>query len=408
MENTLGIHSWQYDREGQLLWTNCPFPATLDHVFSAGESLQKTMDACQKNGLPALVMNPLALVWLSIPHLQAKKVDGIHVLGPVFPSDITEVNLLKSIKDLSMSQEWKRAFADQLLSLPSVQHTIFMQYGIMYHYCVNQEKIPVTDIQILRSNKHHPAQKGILSGYRTYSSFAYEQEIFKAVEMGNLHYKIPNQAVAIGTLSSGDPLRQIKNETIIHISLAGRAALRGGLPDKTAYDLCDSYIQMVESEEDISNVHGYGQQAFHEFIVRVHNQKIAIGRSREIHNCISYIENHLTEKIDFSAMAQEMGYNRNYLSSKFHKEMDITLSDYIVQRRVELAKIWLRSSKKSIHEIAFTLQFGSDSYFSTVFRKYIGISPSEYRNELGMELYEGPGHLLSPEQIRDAKILEQV
>lgn len=380
MVNTLDVYSWQYDGEGRLIFSNCPFSLVMDNLFSVSGSKSQAFESCGETGLPVLILDSLALSWLAVPYTVNGVLLYVYIIGPIFSSEISEENMLKSIRGTSVPNAWKKELAEHLKCFPVVQHTIFLQYGTLLNYCVTERKILSSDIQISKSGKRYDVPKDELGIHKPHSSFAFEQEIFRAVETGNIQYKKSNYPIIVGKLSMGDPLRQIKNEMIIYISLSARAALRGGLPDKTAYSVCDTYIQMIEEETNPADVLRYGQHAYNDFLQRVYKHKMSVGLSREIHNCLSYIENHLSEKIDFSEMAAELGYSRNYLSSKFTKEMGMTLSNYIVQQRIEFAKIWLRGTRRSISDIAFTLQFGSNSYFSTVFRKAVGVTPSEYRD----------------------------
>ena len=122
--------------------------------------------------------------------------------------------------------------------------------------------------------------------------------------------------------------------------------------------------------------------AFKDFTARVHRHK-GRGYSKEINDCIGYLELHLGEKLNMSALAESVGYNKNYLSTKFSREVGVSLSDYLARLRVERAKLALRNTSESIQQISERLGFGSVSYFSAQFRKAVGQTPSDYRNRRG-------------------------
>ena len=79
-------------------------------------------------------------------------------------------------------------------------------------------------------------------------------------------------------------------------------------------------------------------------------------------------------------MADYIGYNKYYMSKVFLKEYKMTISDYIKQQKIEVAKDFLKSTNLSVANISVKLCFSSPSYFSSVFRKITGITPNEYRN----------------------------
>jgi len=138
----------------------------------------------------------------------------------------------------------------------------------------------------------------------------------------------------------------------------------------------------VESEDSISQIYTVGVECYNDFLNRMYKLKQSQGRTREILNCIAYIESRLNEKIDYADMADKCGYSRNYLSVKFKSEMGMSMVDYITKQRIEQAKVLLRNSKDSIVQISDSLKFSSNSYFGSIFLKQVGVTPGEYRNGL--------------------------
>lgn len=78
-----------------------------------------------------------------------------------------------------------------------------------------------------------------------------------------------------------------------------------------------------------------------------------------------------------------MGYSEYYLSKRFNREMGIRVVDFIKDERINLAKIWLVTTSKSVDEISETLQFNSRNYFGKVFCEKVGMTPSAYRKQRG-------------------------
>ena len=71
--------------------------------------------------------------------------------------------------------------------------------------------------------------------------------------------------------------------------------------------------------------------------------------------------------------------NPDYLSRLFKKEKNISLTDYIVQEKLKMASAMLRSTNLPVSVIASNIGYTNFSYFTQVFRKSYGMSPSEYR-----------------------------
>ena len=118
-----------------------------------------------------------------------------------------------------------------------------------------------------------------------------------------------------------------------------------------------------------------------DFVHRVHKCRVDPDVSKQIRQCCDYIETHTEEKLTIAALAAQIGYTEYYLSRKFKTEMHIALNDYIKIARIERAKFLLKTTEESIQSLAFRLNFCSRSHFGEVFRKIVGCSPMEYRNQ---------------------------
>ncbi len=92
----------------------------------------------------------------------------------------------------------------------------------------------------------------------------------------------------------------------------------------------------------------------------------------------AYIDEHFSENISRQDLADLLFVNSDYLSRVFNKETGMPIPDYIQQVRMEEAKRLL-STDAAISDIAVRVGIDSFSYFSTVFKKYTGMSPMEYR-----------------------------
>ena len=94
---------------------------------------------------------------------------------------------------------------------------------------------------------------------------------------------------------------------------------------------------------------------------------------------LKYIEENYREPISLERLAQEAGYSLSYFESKFLKEMGITLKNYVNKYKVEKAKELLVTTDAPVIDLAYRMGWSSSNYFCTVFKKYVGISPLQYR-----------------------------
>ncbi len=122
-------------------------------------------------------------------------------------------------------------------------------------------------------------------------------------------------------------------------------------------------------------------EMYREFISLVHECRQKDDISAVIRSCCDYIELHAEEELPLDYLAKRSGYAEYYLSRKFKSEVGASISEYINEKRVDRAKVLLVSTTKDIQSIGEQLHFGSRSYFALTFKKYAGMSPSDYRKE---------------------------
>lgn len=104
--------------------------------------------------------------------------------------------------------------------------------------------------------------------------------------------------------------------------------------------------------------------------------------SRVIFDALQLIHEKYAEKLNLSDLASAIHINPTYLSRRFHEEVGISFSDYLMQYRIQMSKKYLTSHLNwSISDVAEKTGFNSQHYFSSVFRKLTGITPKDFREK---------------------------
>ena len=83
--------------------------------------------------------------------------------------------------------------------------------------------------------------------------------------------------------------------------------------------------------------------------------------------------------LTLTELSKEFGFNPKYWCALFSKELDTTFSKYLTMIRISAAKEMILSSRYSLDEIAEKVGYKRVFYFSSVFKRQVGCSPSEYR-----------------------------
>lgn len=105
--------------------------------------------------------------------------------------------------------------------------------------------------------------------------------------------------------------------------------------------------------------------------------------SEPIQKALDYIAEHYYEPIQLEQLAQITSLSLSYFKKRFKEETGVSPIDHINTIKIESAKHQLQTTTLSVTEIAFNLGFSSSSYFCSVFKKYLNISPRDYRKVNG-------------------------
>ncbi len=188
----------------------------------------------------------------------------------------------------------------------------------------------------------------------------------------------PLDSAEMGTLSE-DHLRNLKYHLIITVAFITRYCIEGGLEMETAYNLSDIYIRSIDQCCNEKEIH-----LLHRELVDDYAQRMQIFHKKNLYPkpiliCLDYIYDHLHTKITLKKLAEITSLSPAYLSKLFHKETGITVSGYIMKKRIEAAENMLKYSDYSCMEISNYLCFSSESHFIQVFKRNTGYTPKCYR-----------------------------
>lgn len=179
--------------------------------------------------------------------------------------------------------------------------------------------------------------------------------------------------------TASTPKKTFEYNTVAAITLFSRAAIEGGAKPEDAYDLGEVLLQQLERAKSIREVHEIFQLAEIMFAKMVHRVR-AMNKPYQVEKCRTYIGENIYRRITVEEIARTVGRNPHYLSRLFFEYERITLKDYIQREKMDSACHMLRFSSQSIAEIALRFGYKSQSKFTEVFRKWQGMTPTEYRN----------------------------
>lgn len=102
-------------------------------------------------------------------------------------------------------------------------------------------------------------------------------------------------------------------------------------------------------------------------------------KKMDISSVKSFLDEHYKEKLSLESVSSHFFIDKHYLARLFKEKYGVTLVTYLQQVRITHAKRMLRFTDKSIEEIGLECGIGELNYFSRLFKKLEGVSPSEFR-----------------------------
>lgn len=214
--------------------------------------------------------------------------------------------------------------------------------------------------------------------HASYASERIEYEAIKSGDTDKIKALFTRKQDGTPGILSHNELRNSKNMFIASITMFTRAAIEGGVPEESAYAMSDGYIQTVEECLDRKTIENLSRKAAVKFTEEVkkhgrHNYSMMTERAMQ------YVHLHLHGSITLEETAGAIGFSPCYLSRNFKRETGLSFVDYVQKERIEAACHMLLYSDYTASEISQFLCFSTQSYFIRIFKKYMGVTPAQYR-----------------------------
>lgn len=223
---------------------------------------------------------------------------------------------------------------------------------------------------------------------------AEEKAFYSAVGQGNLEAVKKNceahrfsDVDGVGKLSK-DPIVNLKYHFVITCAMVTRNCIEHGLIEEQGFRLSDYYIQQLDDLHTTDAVEKLHDKMVLDYTRRMRMVNPHLQLSQPIQNALNYIYIHITAPISVEAVAEAVGVSSGYLSHLFKKEVGVSVSEYVRQKKIETATNLLKYSPYSMVEIANRLSFSSQSHFIQTFKKSVGMTPLKYREKYGRSQWD--------------------
>lgn len=379
------VWNWDLGENLEILRSDCPY--TTEFYKMLPPAMKEEMKSMMENEekYPRIFILHNMLGWICV--FQGDSSEGVRfrLKGPFINSVRDERNNTFLLGCFPFTDAEKSLLKQELKELACLTSGDMFQFAQMLYYAIKGKK--VESRKILVNNIHLKERQKIrpMTDQFDKSSNAWnlEQELLARVKAGDTTI---SELLARMNLMQGakkgprmDTLEKQKQQVNVMLTLVSRAAVEGGMIQKTSFSLCTEYRQKVDNARSISELAMLGNEFVLDYTNRVRNAKKYMECDTSIRLCCEYIDTHLDDKLSLDQLAQKAGYTKYHLSRKFHAEMGCSITEYIQKSKIGSAAWKLTYTNESIEQISEELGFSTRTYFTNVFRNHMGVVPTEYR-----------------------------
>lgn len=218
-----------------------------------------------------------------------------------------------------------------------------------------------------------------------YRRYDIENRLLRLIQEGDVeHVLIAYKDMSLRGMGSSRYVSAIYMDPMVSLSmvraLARKAAEQGGasvveidgITQRAAQKLISAHSQSEQLESSNAMI-----LELTEAVRRARQQKGSY--SPPIRRVVDYLQLNYSQQVPLSRLAEIAHFSDAYLSRQFKKEVKTTVTDYVARLRCAEAARLLRETDAEIQNIAAYVGYGDNNYFSKVFRRHYGVTPSDYR-----------------------------
>lgn len=310
------------------------------------------------------------------------------IIGPYLNEYMDEAAMQEMMNTASIPMEYRTELGEYFRAVPIIKNCdqwrelcnriISMLYG--------NEPLHVEYLEFVYDDFEFSQNmpEDILSQRLIEERYACEKEFILAVSEGNigesLHIFSQMKRYRMAKRYES-PIRELRNGSITLNTLLRKAVEQGGVHPVHIDRLS---TQMAKKIETIFSQNEYDHmitEMIRKYCLLVQNYSMR-GYSPVIQKVANHINLNLSQDLSLKTLAKEYAVSASYLSTIFKKEMGLTITDYVNQQRMRRAIVLLNSTNMQIQDIASECGIYDASYFRKLFKKYIGKTPTEYLKEI--------------------------
>ncbi|MEO0838225.1 MAG: AraC family transcriptional regulator [Cyanobacteria bacterium J06643_5] len=265
-------------------------------------------------------------------------------------------------KDISVEQHHLPAFESPEICLQ--QHIIAIQLGSSYQIDWR-----------LAGGKLHTTQmrKGLVGitpkGIPTQARWFEDVDFLLISLNSSLFKKVASDSIDCDSIEI-IPQRGVDDSQIFHLGMVLQAEITAGCPSGNIF------AESIASALAIRILKNYSLTN-----TNIPESKIELSQ-QQLQQVIDYINDNLALKLSLETLANLVNMSSYNFCRWFKQSMGVSPHQYIIQCRIKKAKFLLAYTKLSLVEVALNIGCSSQTNFTVLFRKHMGVTPRAYRNQL--------------------------
>lgn len=324
----------------------------------------------------------------------SKEQDEHLMIGPFLENPITDNLVYPIINNLKLNLDYTAKLKLYYQSVPSIDTTsIFEILYTINEYITKNPLTPDVDTLDLSILPKQDSSYDLLveninrtSMYKILEErYAMEDKLLSYITKGDIilaqsqfeKYSLSSAEI----IRTKDSIRNTKNLLLSANTLFRKAAHSGGVDPIYLDELSGKWAIKIEHALSFEALDSMSSQMIRSYCLLTKEYSLS-QYSPVVKQALTFINLNLSSPLTVKKLAYEIGLSPDYLTRLFKKELGVNIITYINRKRIYTSLNLLKNTNLSIEEIGDLIGLNNTSYFSTLFKREIGISPKQYRNSL--------------------------
>lgn len=214
--------------------------------------------------------------------------------------------------------------------------------------------------------------------------YAQEEKLLKAIREGDTakaYYYMSTFGQYQPPERISDALQNARNPCLVLNTLFRKAVQQAQVHPVHIDDVSSMFAKRIGNARNSYELSNICTEMIRKYCMLVQNYSLE-QYSETVGKVMNYIDLHLQEPLGLQVIANQFNINASYLSRLIKKELGKSLTEYVNEKRMEKAMVYLAVTNLPIQEVAARIGILDENYFSRIFKKAKNMTPKEYRNAM--------------------------